>query len=154
MAIFDDIVVGLKAFNSNAWDIVADSIEQNKEDIIELNTKRIYDKGKDSESKPLKNRYANYKAYSPAYKKKKKRLGIPTSHVNLFLSGNYLGSWQLKANSKEVNIDVDVSNADLDAVLADLYGQNIQGLTPAEWEKVVDKFILPRIIDELIKIFA
>lgn len=153
MAIFDNIIQGLDDFTSNYWGHVAEAINNNDEAIAEINTDRLFKKGTDSEGEKLRNKYASYKVYSPSYTKKKKRLGLYNGHVNLKLSGRYLGSWEVKANDTEVTIDVNAENADLDAVLQDLYGMHIQGLTEIEWVEVVIDFILPHLLAEFRKIF-
>ncbi len=153
MPIFDNIITGLKEFNANAWGYVAESLRENADEITSINTLRIYETGKDSEDKKLKNKYASYPVYSPGYEKKKKRLGLYNGHINLLLSGNYLGSYDLESTDKVVTIDVDPSNADLDQVLTDLYGLDIKGLSPKEWALVTVDFILPKLMDEFFKAF-
>jgi hypothetical protein len=151
---FEDIIQDLQEFNANAWGYVAEAIEDNADQIVYINQSRIIDTGKDSEGKKLKNSQKSYSGYSPPYEKRKKRLGVYDGHINLFLSGEYLGSYDAKADAKEVDIFVTPNNADLDAILKTLYGENIQGLTKNEWAGVVNEFILPRIIEELTKVFT
>lgn len=153
MAIFGNIVKGLNEFNSNAWDYVVEELRSHEEEIVSINTLRIFETGTDSEGKKITNRYTGLPKYSPPYERKKKRLGLYDGHINLFLSGNYLGSYGAKVSKKEVFINVDPSNDDLDQVLEDLYGLNIKGLTNAEWAEVVVEFILPRIMDEFLSVF-
>jgi hypothetical protein len=153
MAIFGNIISGLSTFNANAWAYVAAELNNNSEAIAKINTDRLYTKGKDSEDKPLRNKLASYKVYSPGYTKKKKRLGLYNGHVNLKLSGEYLDSYELRANESIVEIDVNPGNADLNAVLQYLYGLDIQGLTEKEWNRVVSTFIIPRLLLELNKAF-
>lgn len=153
MVIFGEIAKNLKTFNANAWGYVASALNDNSEAIVKINTDRLYSKGTDNEEVLLKNKKASYKVYSPGYTKKKKRLGLYNGHVNLKLSGEYLDSFELEANDTVVDIDVNPNNADLDAILQTLYGMNIQGLTVKEWALVVDRFIIPRLIQELNKVF-
>lgn len=151
---FEDIISNLQTFNANAWGFVAEAIEDNGDAIVYINQSRVIDKGKDSEGKKLKNSQKSYTGYSPPYEKRKKKLGVYNGHINLFLSGEYLGSYDVKADAKEVDIFVTANNADLDAILKALYGEDIQGLTEKEWARVVNEFILPRLIDELTKVFV
>lgn len=151
--IFNSIISGLKEFNSNAWDYVGQSIEDNQDDIIYINQSRIIDKGIDGEDKKITNKQKAYPVYSAPYTKKKKRLGLYDGHVNLYLSGSYLGSYQLKTDAGNVDIFVDATQADLDSVLKGLYGVDIQGLTSKEWDIVVEKYILPELLTRLSKIF-
>jgi hypothetical protein len=154
MAIFENIVKGLNNFNANAWDYVVEELRQNEEAITSINTLRIFETGTDGEGKKISNKYASYPVYSEAYTRKKKRLGLYNGHVNLFLSGNYLGSYGLEVSDKEVFVNVDPSQADLDQVLEDMYGLDIKGLTEKEWGQAVVEFILPRVLDEFLKAFV
>lgn len=151
---FSEIISGLKNFNANAWGLVADSIQANEQEILKINTDRLYDKGLDSEEEKLKNQYASYSVYSKPYTKVKKKAGRYNGHVNLKLSGKYLKAFELKTTDTVVDIDVNEGQADLDAILADMYGQNIQGLTEKEWQEVVEDYIMPYLMVEFNKIFA
>lgn len=151
---FQNIIKELSIFNNNAWSYVAESIEDNADDIVYINQSRIIDKGTDSDNVKLRNKQASYRGYSPPYEKRKKKLGLYNGHINLYLSGEYLGAYDIKANENEVDVFVNPTNADLDEILKTLYGEKIQGLSEKEWAAVVNKFILPAIIDKFLRIFA
>ena len=148
---FDDTLSGLKYFNNNFWAFVAEALNDNAADIVAINTDRIYSAGLDSEEQRLKNKYASYPIYSYKYEQLKTRKGLYQGYIDLHFTGEYLDAFRLEANENEVNIYVDASNADLDAVLQSRYGNDIQGLTAKEWEQVVNDFVMPVIIDELLK---
>ena len=150
---FNEIIQKLDTFNANAWGYVADAIREHSDDITYINQSRIIDKGLDAEGKKLKNSFTGSSSYSEPYLKLKKSKGVYNGHINLYLSGEYLGSYKTEVKGEEVTIDVDASNADLDAVLEAMFGADIKGLTEKEWESVVVKFIIPRILAELTKVF-
>lgn len=139
----------LKDFNSNAWSYVEEAINKNSESITEINTRRIFDEGLDAEKKVLKNSLTGSTEYSPGYLRLKQSRGLDNGHINLMLSGNYLGSYGTKAESGKVTVATDTSQDDLDAILVDRFGENIKGLTEEEWAEVTADYIIPYLFEKL-----
>lgn len=93
-----------------------------KELIVKLNTdKQLLEEGVDSDGKSLG------KYTSPSYKKLKSRKGIPSDHVNLFLTGKLHNSFEALVSKNGVTIKADTKKGDWDLVLR--WGEKIVGLT-------------------------
>ena len=133
----------LEALNLN--EIIAEVLRQQpvQDYIIDLNTNvQLFEQGVGADGDKLTPPYAE------SYKKKKARLGLPTSHISLYLSGGYYDGWTVFIGKDYFQIMAPIAvlarGFSLTDFLTGKYG-DYQGLTDKSLDKLREK-ITPQII--------
>jgi len=130
-------------------EMINNAIRANEERIIELNTKdQIYNKGIRSDGAKIKPFGKPYSIYSDGYEKKKKKAGLYRGKVDLNYSGKYLDSFEIKYFLDRIEIEPNAANADLGGWLRDFYGEEIEGFTDENLQKIA-KIITPELRKQL-----
>ena len=147
-----NLLRNMKSLNKDVVmsDMINNAIRANEDQIIELNTrKQIYDKGIRSDGAKIKLFGKNYEIYSRGYTRHKRSKGLYRGKVDLNYSGDYLASYEIQYFLNKIEIEPSAAQADLGAILRDMYGEEIEGLTPENLEKMA-KIITPNLRKQLL----
>lgn len=151
---FDSIILNTRELKDNALNIVNVALVENKENIIDINRGKIYNKGIGVDGGKLKRKDKGYSVYSKPYEKIKREANLYQGHVDFNLSGEMLETMDLKIDGFMVYITAKKIENDWDLIslFKDYYGEYL-GLSDNEWEVVAEKYLLPVIYDKILKIW-
>jgi hypothetical protein len=132
MSLFANIKSKIRTFDFDK--VIIDYVEANQEEITKLQTSQ-WDEGKANTGRKLKNKVTGKTKYSDAYKRRKKRIGLQTSVVNLSLSGDFRkGTGVLISGRKIIFTSLD----DKTGLVTYQYSDEVFGLTDKNFRILQD----------------
>lgn len=112
--------------------------------ITDLNTgDQLFDKGINSDGVAI----ATYKPYATLTKQLKQQVGLPANRVTLYDTGAFHGAWFVEFLDRYIFFD---SRDDKAEQLVEKYGESIFGLTEQSRQYVIEKILMPNILDEFL----
>jgi len=143
----DRLIKKMEAFNMN--EAVNSAVKKNELKVLELNTgSQLYNKGITSDGKTIK------PSYSKPYAALKRRMGIPSGRVTLFLSGSLYKGFKITYGKDHISFGAPGYTTSrgfqLPEHLKKRYGNLIFGLTPKNVQST-GQIIKPEISKQLRK---
>lgn len=146
--ILDKQIRALEQFKANANKMVVDACLKNEGEITYLNhRKQMFEKGITSYGTGI------IPKYQPSTVVRKRKEGLPI-HVSLYETGRFHNSIKLKPVGDGVLFYSEIKSKgfDLAGWLEDRYGEQIFGLTDENYYLVLNKLIMPEIVNKFKKL--
>jgi len=142
--------------NIDMSNIINKAVEFNKDEIIKMNTEdQIYNNSTDSSGGKLKP-ITNQSPYVKPYITKKKKAGVYRGQIDLSFTGKYLKGWIIEYGNGYFELkskNVKVGSHNLNEILKKNYGEDIEGLTDKNKERV-SRLLIPYILQEMKKFLS
>lgn len=140
MTLLTDLIDRIRAFEANLFSFIENAIKSDEAYILDMNTFRLNDEGKDRFDKPIE---PPYTAFTVSIKTQK---GQPTNRVTLKDEGDFHASFVIQYIDEGFKIWATDWKT---KKLVEAYGDTIFGLTDANLQEVIDTAIKPYLLKEI-----
>jgi len=99
MSLFANIKSKIRTFDFDK--VIVDYVNENNDELVDMQISQ-WDEGKASTGKKLRNNITGKTTYSKGYKRRKKKLGLSTSVVNLKLTNDFRNDTGVVLNNRTI----------------------------------------------------